>query len=216
MSGFEGVAVIVGFVASSAACIKIAITIYKDVKDTSKVPPTLQKVAGRLSIIIELLDNAKEQADNKRPNVKAWQDSEACLRRCEEGCKELQSLFEKAFPQQPNSTQHRLWKSIENVITSTGRKAEELFRDIYLELEFLSKKQIVTSHELLENIKSTVDELGRGDDGKFQHFGSGAQNVNTGRDNTINSLGEGSQFFDLTGSSGSHTIHGIGGRGNQS
>jgi hypothetical protein len=145
MSGFEGVAVIVGFVASSAACIKIAITIYKDVKDTSKVPPTLQKVAGRLSIIIELLDNAKEQADNKRPNVKAWQDSEACLRRCEEGCKELQSLFEKAFPQQPNSTQHRLWKSIENVITSKGRKAEELFRDIYLELEFLSKKQIVTS-----------------------------------------------------------------------
>jgi inactivated superfamily I helicase len=216
MSGFEAVAAIIGVVAASAECIKIAIAIYKDVKDTSKVPPTLQKVAARLSIIKELLDNAQHEAENKRPNANAWQESEACLLRCEKWCRELQSLFEKAFPQQPDSTRQRFWKSFENVVTSKGRKAEELFKDIYKELEFLSQQRIVTSHELLQEIRSAVDDLGRGDDGTFQHFGSGAQNINKGRDNTINSLGEGSQFLDLSGSSASHTIHGPGGRGNQS
>jgi hypothetical protein len=202
MSGFGEVAAVFGFVAASVELVKVALEIYEAVEDPSKIPKKLRKVAEKLPAVRDLLETAQEQYDNELPDKKTWQEAEASLKRCHDGCEELKQLFDKALPQQ-DTLRGRVWTGFKVAVTSKGKKAEDLLEEISQELEILVKRHILTDSALLADIKTSVEELCVRSDGRYQHHGSGAQNIIEGsRNNIYSQSGEGNRQVNVSGSGG--------------
>jgi hypothetical protein len=172
MSGVGEASAIFGLVMGSIDAIKLAIEIYKAADGNA--PARIQKVADQLPSIQELLENAR---DTKDEHDGIWGTVAKEVDACEQACRALENIFDKAFPKEGASKVRRVWNATGVIFTGKRSEAEGHMAVIYKCLAVLKGKLIITNTKLLENLKTAVDELD-GDGSGINHSGSGDNVVN--------------------------------------
>ncbi|KAK5722689.1 hypothetical protein LTR15_005921 [Elasticomyces elasticus] len=166
MSGVAEAATVYSLVTGTIDLIKTAIEIWEAVKDKDKLPRQLRVVAEKLPSIQQLLATSEQQYQLKRVPDTQWATAKQNVERCRTGCDEIRGIFDKAFPSNANAV-HRAWTGTVTVLSGRGKKAEELFREVYQELEILDSA----------NDKTTYQHIGTGP--LSVNPGPGTQHVNT-------------------------------------
>ncbi|KAK5721368.1 hypothetical protein LTR17_014657 [Elasticomyces elasticus] len=164
-------------------------------KDKDKLPRQLWVVAEKLPSIQQLLATSEQQYQLKRVPDTQWATAKQNVERCRTGCEDIRGIFDKAFPSNVNAVQ-RAWTGIVTVSSGRGKKAEELLREVYQELEILGQYHIVTNTDILAQLKATVEQLGASDKTTYQHYGAGPLSVNasTGTQHVNTDSGSGNWF----------------------
>ncbi|KAK4893420.1 hypothetical protein LTR27_008316 [Elasticomyces elasticus] len=176
-TGVAEVATIYSLVTGTIDFIKIALAIYEAVKDKDRLPGQLRIVAEKLPSIEQLLATSEQQSRVLPPAT--WAAVRQNLERCHTGCGEIREIFEEAFPKCANVV-HRVWTGAVVVLSGKGKRAEQLLKEVYQELEVLARHQIVTNTDLLAGIKVAVDQMDVGDRSIYNNSGSGPLAVNSG------------------------------------
>ena len=189
-SGLETAASLYGLITSSISVIEASIKIYNAVQDKSGITEELRKVSDRLPTIQALLRDAAAQYQEKRLKDQQWLAVRDTIRDCEETCRELQEVLDRAYPTIDAGRVSRVFKNLGNIISQKGKTAQQLLQEIYKDLQILSHHHIITETKLLEEIKETVDEL-------FPVSGITQNNIygtNVAGDQNFNNSGSGYQF----------------------
>ncbi|KAK5678173.1 hypothetical protein LTS10_009343 [Elasticomyces elasticus] len=197
MSGVAEAATVYSLVTGTIEIIKTAIEIWEAVKDKDKLPRQLRVVAEKLPSIQQLLATSEQHGRQQKQNVE----------RCKTGCDEIRGIFDKAFPSNANAV-HRAWTGTVTVLSGRGKKAEELFREVYQELEILGQYHIVTSTDILAQLKAAVEQLGASDKTTYQHYGAGPLSVNasTGTQHVNTNGGSGNWFQGTVNNPTFHSV----------
>ncbi|KAK4961404.1 hypothetical protein LTR10_001894 [Elasticomyces elasticus] len=195
MSGVAEAATVYSLVTGTIEIIKTAIEIWEAVKDKDKLPRQLRVVAEKLPSIQQLLATSEQQYQLKRLPDSQWVTAKQNVERCRTGCEDIRGIFDKAFPSNANAVQ-RAWTGTVTVLSGRGKKAEELFREVYQELEILGQYHIVTNIDILAQLKAAVEQLGASDKTTYQHYGAGPLSVNasTGTQHVNTNSGSGNWF----------------------
>jgi len=170
-------AAVYGLITGSLAVIRAAIDIYGAVQNRPGIPKKLQKVSDSLRSVQTLLESAKSQYDGENLEEQVWIDAEKDFERCEELCKELHDLLDKAYPSDRGSKTGRFWKNTKTALSGKSKTAEQLLKDIWENLDVFAKRGIVTNTRLLRELRNVVEELS-GDSSisdTFNHSGIGDQ-----------------------------------------
>ncbi|KAK5697081.1 hypothetical protein LTR17_024022 [Elasticomyces elasticus] len=195
MSGVAEAATVYSLVTGTIEIIKTAIEIWEAVKDKDKLPRQLRVVAEKLPSIQQLLATSEQQYQLKRVPDAQWATAKQNVERCRTGCEDIRGIFDKAFPSNANAV-HRAWTGTVTVLSGRGKKAEELFREVYQELDMLGKYHIVTNTDILAQLKVAVEQLGGSDKTTYQHYGAGPLSVNasSGTQHVNTNSGSGNWF----------------------
>ncbi|KAK6424590.1 hypothetical protein LTR81_002930 [Elasticomyces elasticus] len=207
MSGVAEAATVYSLVTGTIEIIKTAIEIWEAVKDKDKLPRQLRVVAEKLPSIQQLLATSEQQYQLKRLPDSQWATAKQNVERCRIGCEDIRAIFDKAFPPNANAV-HRAWTGTVTVLSGRGKKAEELFREVYQELEILGQYHIVTNIDILAQLKAAVEQLGASDKTTYQHYGAGPLSVNasTGTQHVNTNSGSGNWFHGPVNNPTFHSV----------
>ncbi|KAK3617641.1 hypothetical protein LTR56_025153 [Elasticomyces elasticus] len=163
MSGVAEAATVYSLVTGTVEIIKTAIEIWEAVKDKGNLPRQLRVVAEKLPSVQQLLATSEQQYQLKRlPNTQ-WATA-----------KQNQSISTDT------NAVRRAWTGKVTVLSGRGKKAEDLLREVHQELDVLGQYHIVTSTELLAQIKAAVEQSESSDGTTYQHYGEGPLSVHAG------------------------------------
>ncbi|KAJ2975524.1 hypothetical protein NQ176_g5474 [Zarea fungicola] len=196
MSGAE----VLGIISAVISIIDATSKVYIALKDEGGLPPNFKPVATKLPLVSQLLESAETY-------VKAEADDALTvtftpvLKDCKEKATQLQQIFDNVIPAEGDSRIERYFKAARTI--GKGGRVETLMKGILDNLQLLTTKFPGSASErgqnkLIEAIKE-VEELepslpdGFENAPSFAHYGSGAQNVNTGLGSQYNNNSTGSQ-----------------------
>lgn len=200
MAGVGEAGLVLGIISSIITIIDVAKQIYEAVEDGSSLPTNFKKSAAKLPLISKLLEDAERYIDNI-----ADESIQGAFMPTLENCKaqatQLRQLFEKVMPDDGDSRWDRYVKAARTI--GKGGRVENLVGGILDDLQLLATKfPEVTTPRGREQLATAIEEVAKMEpslpDGfeqmpMYAHYGSGAQNVNTGEGSQYNNNGTGNQ-----------------------
>ncbi|KAJ3495404.1 hypothetical protein NLG97_g3419 [Lecanicillium saksenae] len=196
MSGAE----ILGIISAVISTVDATIKVYNAAKDEAGLPPNFKTVSTKLPLVSKLLEDAERYVDGEADNALTATFTPV-LTDCEEKATQLQQLFEKVIPTEGNSRMERYFKAARTI--GKGGRVEALMKGILDNLQLLTAKfpeamslrGQANLEEAIEEVKELEPSLPEGfeDAPSFAHYGSGAQNVNTGLGSQYNNNSTGNQ-----------------------
>ena len=199
MSGVGEASLVLGIISSIIATIDATKQVYEAVKDESGLPTNFKKSATKLPTISKLLEDAERylQAADKPIKV-AFTPT---LEDCKVQATRLQELFAKVIPEEGDSRWDRYIKAARTI--GKGGRVESLIKGILDDLQLLATKfPEVKSSMGKDQLANAIEEVTKmepslPDDFEqmpaYAHYGSGAQNINTGSGTQHNNSGTGNQ-----------------------
>ncbi|KAF3492115.1 TPR repeat protein [Arthroderma uncinatum] len=186
MSGAEA-SLALGLISSVIAIIQATQQVYEAIDDATGLPANFKKSALKLPLISKLLEDA-EQYVNAVVDEASQAAFKPILRNCELQATHLQELFTKVMPEEDDSRWDRYVKAARTI--GKGGRVEDLVRGILDGLQLMTMTfPEVTTPRYKEQLAKAVEEVSKMDsslpDGfeqmpAYAHYGSGAQNNNTG------------------------------------
>lgn len=186
MSGIEAAGLALGIISAIISIIDATHQVYEAVKDEAGLPTNFKKSAAKLPLISKLLEDAEryvEAADEAAKTAFA-----ATLDNCKAQAIQLQELFNKVMPEDGESRWDRYVKAARTI--GKGGRVENLVGGILGDLQLLATRYPeVSSPRTKEKLAKAVEEVTKMEpslpDGfeqmpTYAHYGSGAQNNNTG------------------------------------
>ncbi|KAK5137428.1 hypothetical protein LTR08_009006 [Meristemomyces frigidus] len=152
MAGLKVGAAVFGIVVGTIETIETSIECYDVIKDKSGVPKALRDVSEKLPSIRDLLMSAEAQYMDGKLEQSTWDDAKEYVEHCKQLCKEMRELLISTSLKDETGRAVPLWKVTTMVL------AEQLSKELWLYLELLAKRQIVTNTALLEDIRAFVHE----------------------------------------------------------
>lgn len=203
MSGIEVAGLTLGIISAIISIIDATRKVYEAVKDEAGLPTNFKKSATKLPLISKLLEDAERYVEA------ADEATEIAFTPTLEDCKaqaiQLQELFSKVMPEEGESRWDRYMKAARTI--GKGGRVESLVGGILDDLQLLTTRfPKATTERTKEQLAKAVEEVTKMEpslpDGfeqmpAYAHYGSGAQNNNTGSGiQHINSnVGSGSMYI---------------------
>lgn len=200
MSGVGEAGLVLGIISSIISVIDATKQLYEAIEDAAGLPTNFKKSASKLPIIAKLLEDAERYINNSADeSIKAA--FAPTLEDCQVQATLLQELFEKVIPEEGASRWDRYVKAARTI--GKGGRVESLVRGILDDLQLLATRfPEVTTPRGKDQLAKAIEEVagmepslpdGFDDAPTFAHFGSGAQNNNTGGGSQYNNNSTGNQ-----------------------
>lgn len=199
MSGVGEASLVLGIISSIISIIDATNQVYEAVKDEAGLPTNFKKSATKLPLISKLLEDAERFIKAADESIKAA--FTPTLEDCKVQATHLQELFEKVIPEEGDSRWDRYVKAARTI--GKGGRVESLMKGILDDLQLLATKfPEVTTQRGKEQLAKAINEVTGMEaslpDGfeqmpAYVHYGSGAQNNNTGGGTQNNNNSTGNQ-----------------------
>jgi hypothetical protein len=199
MSGIEAAGLALGIISAIISIIDATHQVYEAVKDEAGLPTNFKKSATKLPIISKLLEDAERYV--KTADEATETAFTPTLEDCKAQATQLQELFEKVMPEEGESRWDRYVKAARTI--GKGGRVENLVGGVLDNLQLLATRfPEVTTPRTKEQLAKAVEEVTKMEpslpDGfeqmpVYAHYGSGAQNNNTGNGIQHNNSGTGHQ-----------------------
>lgn len=196
MSGAE----VLGIISAVISIVDATIKEYHAAKDEAGLPPNFKTVATKLPLVSKLFEDAERYINNKADGT-ITAIFTPVLTDCKEKATQLQQLFVKVIPTEGDSRMDQYIKAARTI--GRGGRVETLMKGILgnLQLLVIEFPEVMSSRgqanltEAIEEVKELEPSLPDGfkDAPSFAHYGSGAQNVNTGLGRQYNNNSTGNQ-----------------------
>lgn len=200
MSGIGEAGLVLGIISSIITVIDATKQLWEAVEDESGLPTNFKKSATKLPLISKLLEDA-ERYINDTADESIKSAFAPTLEDCKLQATQLQQLFEKVMPEEGDSRWDRYAKAARTI--GKGGRVESLVGAILDDLQLLATKfPEATTPRGKEQLEKAIEEVTKMElslpDGfeeapAFAHYGSGAQNVNTGGGSQNNNNSSGNQ-----------------------
>ncbi|KAK8908509.1 hypothetical protein QC760_002884 [Botrytis cinerea] len=200
MSGIGEESLVLSLISSIISIIETTKQVYDAIEDESGLPKNFKKSATKLPLISQLFEDT-ERYINKATDESIKATFTPTLKNCKVQALQLQELFEKVMP---NGSESR-WDRYVKAARIIGKKGcvESLVGGILDDLQLLATRfpQVITSRGK-EKLENAIEEVAKMEpslpDGfeqmpAYAHYGSGAQNNNTGDGIQNNNNGAGNQ-----------------------
>jgi hypothetical protein len=194
MSVVGEASLVLGIISSIISIIDAAKQVYEAVEDEAGLPTNFKKSAAKLPLILKLLDDAERYI--KTADKSAELAFTPTLKDCKVQATHLQDLFKKVMPKEGDSRRDRYVKAARTI--GQGGRVESLTKEILDDLQLLATKfPEVTTPRGKEQLAKAIGEVSKMEpslpDGFEQmptnaHYGSGAQNINTGGTQNNNNI----------------------------
>jgi hypothetical protein len=207
MSGVGEASLVLGIISSIISIIDATKQIYEAVEDEAGLPTNFKKSATKLPLISKLLEDAERYVETS-----ADESIKPAFTPTLEDCKlqaaQLQGLFKTVLPGEGASKWDRYVKAARTI--GKGGRVESLIGGILNDLQLLATKfPQVTTARGKEHLTNAIEEVSKMEpslpDGfeqipAYSHYGSGAQNNNTGSgtQNVNSNTGSGQQYIGQT------------------
>lgn len=200
MSGVGEASLVLGIISSIIAIIDATNQVYEAVKDESGLPTNFKKSATKLPLISKLLEDAERYVNSiEDESIKTV--FAPTLEDCKIQSIHLRELFEKVMPEEGDSRWDRYVKAARMI--GKGGRVESLMKGILDDLQLLTtnfpevttprgKDQLAKAIEEVTNMDPSLPE-GFEQTPAYAHYGSGAQNNNTGGGTQNNNNSTGNQ-----------------------
>jgi hypothetical protein len=199
MSGIEAAGLALGIISAIISIIDATHQVYEAVKDEAGLPTNFKKSATKLPLISKLLEDAERYV--KTADEATETAFTPTLEDCKAQATQLQELFEKVMPEEGESRWDRYVKAARTI--GKGGRVENLVGGVLDNLQLLATRfPEVTTPRTKEQLAKAVEEVTKMEpslpDGfeqmpVYAHYGSGAQNNNTGNGIQHNNSGTGHQ-----------------------
>jgi alkaline phosphatase len=200
MSGVGEASLVLGIISSIISIIDATKQVYEAIEDEVGLPTNFKKSATRLPLISKLLEDAERYVNNTADeSIKAAFAS--TLEDCKVQATQLQELFEKVMPEESDSRWDRYVKAARTI--GKGGRVESLVGGILDDLQLLATRfPEVTTPRGKDQLAKAIEEVTKMEpslpDGfeqtpAYAHYGSGAQNNNTGGGTQNNNNSTGNQ-----------------------
>ncbi|PVH68023.1 TPR-like protein [Cadophora sp. DSE1049] len=186
MSGIEAAGLALGMISAIISIIDATNQVYEAVKDEAGLPTNFKKSATKLPLISKLLEDAERYV--KAADEATETAFTPTLEDCKAQATKLQELFERVMPEEGESRWDRYVKAARTI--GKGGRVENLVGGILDDLQLLATRfPEVTTPRTKEQLAKAVEEVTKMEpslpDGfeqmpAYAHYGSGAQNNNTG------------------------------------
>jgi hypothetical protein len=187
MSGIGEASLVLGIISSIISIIDATKQVYDAVEDEVGLPKNFKKSATKLPLVSKILEDAETYVKNivDESTRVAFIPT---LEECKAHAGQLQELFAKVMPEEGDSRWDRYVKAARTI--GKGGRVETLVGGILDDLQLLTTRfPEVTTARGREQLANAVDDVSHmepslPDDfeqmSAFVHYGSGAQNNNTG------------------------------------
>ena len=187
MSGVGEATLVLGMISAIISIIDATKQVYEAAEDEAGLPTNFKKSATKLPLISKFLEDAERYVNNAADeSIKAA--FAPTLEDCKVQATHLQELFEKVMPDEGDSRWDRYVKAARTI--GKGSRVESLVGGILDDLQLLATRfPEVTTLGGKDQLAKAIEEVTKMEpslpDGfeqtpAYVHFGSGAQNVNTG------------------------------------
>jgi hypothetical protein len=200
MAGVGEASLVLGMISSIIAIIDATNQVYEAVKDETGLPMNFKKSATKLPLISKLLEDAERYVSNAADESTKAAFTPA-LMDCKVQATQLQELFEKVMPEEGDSRWDRYVKAARTI--GKGGRVETLMEGILDDLQLLATKfPEVTTPRGKDQLAKAIEEVSKMDPSlpegfeqtpAYAHYGSGAQNNNTGGGTQNNNNSTGNQ-----------------------
>lgn len=200
MSGIGEASLVLSIISSIISIIDATKQIYEAVEDEAGLSTNFKKSAMKLPLIAKLLEDVERYINSLgSESIKAA--FIPTLKDCKVQAKLLQKLFEKVMPEEGGSRWDRYVKTARTI--GKGGRVESLIKGILDDLQLLTttfpevttprgKDQLAKAIEEVTEMEPSLPD-GFEEAPTFAHFGSGAQNNNTGGGSQYNNNSTGNQ-----------------------
>jgi alkaline phosphatase len=199
MAGVGEASLVLGIISSIISIIDATKQVYEAVKDEAGLPTNFKKSATKLPLISKLLEDAEKYVEAADESIKAA--FTPTLEDCQVQATHLQELFGKVMLEEGDSRWDRYVKAARTI--GKGGRVESLVRGILDDLQLLATRfPEVATPRGKDQLAKAIEEVTRMEpslpDGfeqmpAYAHYGSGAQNINTGSGTQHNNSGTGHQ-----------------------
>ena len=195
MSGAEVVAVL-GLISSIISITHGTKQVYDDATNAQGLPEAFREVAGRLPVIGNTLDSAKQSIEEREVNDDSCKGVRHIVEACEEKAKKLEELFHKAIPAIGASDLKRYYKAVK--AWGKGSEVENLMKGMLEDVQLLAcergmktatraqQEQIIKAITEVSAVSPSVPEH------EFQE--TGFTNANYGSGTQYNAQGDARQY----------------------
>lgn len=135
MSGAEAIAVL-GVISSIISIVDGTKKVYDAATNAQGLPEAFREVAGRLPIVGNTLDSAKQNIEERKVNNDSCKGVKHIVEACEEKAKKLEELFHKAIPADGASDLKRYFKAVK--AWGKGSEVESLMKGMLEDVQFLA------------------------------------------------------------------------------
>ena len=185
MSGAEALAVL-GVISSIISIVDGTKQVYDAATNAQGLPEAFSAIAGRLPIVRNILDSAKQHIDDEDVDEDSCKGVKHVAEACEMKAKKLNTLFQKAIPKDGASDLERYYKAVKTY--GKGNEVESLTKGMLEDVQYLAcergiktatkaqQEQILKTITELSAVLPSVPELVFQDTGfKDDNYGSGTQ-----------------------------------------
>ena len=134
MSGAEAFTVL-NLISSIIAIIDQAKKVYDAATDQRGLPKTFREAAGRLPIVRDTLELAKQDLDHDQVDEAGVMN---IVKACELKAQKLDEIFRKTIPGSGVSSRERYWKAVK--VLGKDNKVEDLMKGILVDLQLLTSE----------------------------------------------------------------------------
>lgn len=172
MSGAEAIALI-GLIDACIGITKTILDIGRAVHDAQGLPPKLRDLFEKLPAVEDLLDSARDTCEDGKVSDDKSKSALPLLKQCEEALTELREIIRKACPKDKDNRTARVWRGTKTVFFGRESKVQALLVVVQENLRFLEQQEIYYIGDKLDVLQQLTEELGRDDNGKYSHTGTG-------------------------------------------
>jgi hypothetical protein len=156
MPGAEAIAVL-GLLSSIIAIVDETKKVYDAATNAKGLPEAFREVAGRLPIVVNILDTA--QLDIRNKDEASCKGVKPVVEACEKKAQTLKELFGKALPADGAGTVERYWKAVRTL--GKGNEVEQLMKGMLEDVQLLAcehgMKAVTTDQQ--DQIAQAITEM---------------------------------------------------------
>lgn len=135
MPGTEAI-IVLGAISSIIAIVNTTKQVYDAAKDAQGLPEAFREVAGRLPIVENILNSAKQYIDEGKADEDSCEGVKPVVEACEKKAKKLDELFHQAIPANGVSGLKRYYKAVK--ACGKGNEVENLMKGILEDVQLLA------------------------------------------------------------------------------
>ncbi|RDL30694.1 uncharacterized protein BP5553_10039 [Venustampulla echinocandica] len=187
MSGAEA-SIVLGVISSIITIVDKTKQVYEAANNVQGLPEAFREVAGRLPIVNNILDSAKQHIENGDVNEDSCKGVKDVVVACEEKAKKLDRLFHKTIPENDSPLLERYYMAVKAL--GKGNTVENLMKGILENVHLLAceRGMKTATKAQLEQVSLAIKEVSAGEPSVPEHlfeetdrftainFGSGTQN----------------------------------------
>ena len=190
MAGAE-FAVVLGVISSIIAIVDGTKKVYDAATNAQGLPEAFREVAGRLPIVGNTLDSAKQNIEERKVNNDSCKGVTHIVEACEEKAKKLEELFHKAIPQDGASDLKRYYRAVKS--WGKGSEVENLMKGMLEDVQLLAceRGMKTATKAQQEQILKAIAEVSAVSPSVPEHDlqETGFTNINYGSGTQYNALG---------------------------